>query len=137
MMAGDGSRCHWHQEWARVMEPRGLIDEYAAFDAWLQQFRPGGPYGHSPGQWWATTDALFAAIHGLGPNPIMNDSIRMELDLRHCEAYRNQRGLPMMGYSGKRIDGAPLPEFNLTDMHQSPAPALETLQQRVRSYANV
>lgn len=88
---GDQTRCNWHNEWKTILEGGTDKSEYQALDEWLELFRPGGHYGHNPGQWWAPIRELVDALHGLGPTPRRTEQQRRIRDGEHRAAMDAQR----------------------------------------------
>lgn len=92
MLANDGTHCNWHQEWGRICEhaPERAdrpVSEYQALQSWLELFRPGGAYGHNPGQWWAPIAELVDALHGLAAAPVRTDKRKYEMEREHREMF--------------------------------------------------
>lgn len=114
MLALSDGLCQWHRHWVRLIEQGAPgRDEREEFFDWLEQFRPWGPYGHDPGQWWADGAVLWTALRGTGANPVMTGAIYRELDVRSRICQRLAHGLgPIPTVTWTRCCGWPLPEWS-------------------------
>ncbi|WP_447979051.1 hypothetical protein [Candidatus Nitrospira bockiana] len=115
--------CSWHYHWSTIAQDDR--HERVEFATWLKKFRPGGDYGHNPGQWWADEDLLWECVNGLTMPPKRTEEIAVELLMRDNEYWYARRGLtPPPHYARHRLSGYPLPPWY--------GPELEAEAQEVR-----
>lgn len=113
MLRGTDKHCLWHRYWIRLLDVsvpgRSQQDEFVE---WWEQFQPYGIYGDRPGQWWASIDALWPALTGVGDPPILTQAVENELLLRRAQVRRYRQGQPWTGDPWPRRSGEPLPQWD-------------------------
>lgn len=113
MLRGTDKHCLWHRYWIRMVDVgvlgRSQQDE---FMEWWEQFQPYGIYGDRPGQWWASIDALWPALTGVGDPPVLTHALENELLVRRAQVRRYQLGQPWTSDPWPRRSGEPLPAWD-------------------------
>ncbi len=114
MLATADGLCGWHRYWVRLIDHGAPgRDEQEEFADWWEQFQPTGPYGESPGQWWAAIESLWPALHGHAHGPSITEGMQRELYLRRTEVLRFYRGIrDVMRAPWPRLSGLPLPAWD-------------------------
>lgn len=113
MLRGTDKHCLWHRYWIRLVDAgvpgRPQRDEFVE---WWEQFQPWGIYSDRPGQWWASIEALWPALMGVGEPPVLTQAIENELLLRRAQVRRYKQGQPWLSDPWPRRIGAPLPAWS-------------------------